>query len=313
MQHSSRWLGYVLAISGGVLWAVAGSCGQALFRNNTVTAGWLVPIRLILAGLIFLLIARIVQGPVLFTVWKDPRAMGRLLLCAVFGVAASQYTFYCAIELANVAFSTVMCYICPIFILVYTILRERRRPQFYEAAGVILVVVGVFACATHFDLTRLSVSPVALVMGLLCGLSAAINTLMPISLIERYGIFPIMGWGMLLGGSVMALLFRPWTIHPTVNAQLIGFMAVIIIGGTVLAFSFYMRGIQLVGPVAAVVLSAVEPLTAVVLSVTVLKDTFTPADFLGFFLILLTIPVISIGQQRELKEAVDPTKGDESP
>ena len=305
MMHSSRWLGYCLAISGGVLWAVAGACGQSLFRNNTITAGWLVPIRLILAGLLFLLLARITMGPVLLAVWKDPRVMGRLLICAVFGVAASQYTFYGAIELANVAFATVMCYICPVFILIYTILRERRRPRLYEASGVILVVVGVFACATHFDLTRLSVSPVALVMGLLCALSAAVNTLMPLPLNEEYGIFPVMGWGMLLGGGVMALLFRPWTAHPIVNAQLIGFMAVIIIGGTVLAFSFYMRGIQLVGPVAAVVLSAAEPLTAVILSVLVLKDSFTPSDYLGFCLILLTIPVISIGQQLELKEVIE--------
>ena len=305
MKHGTRWLGYCLAISGGVLWAVAGACGQALFRNNTVTAGWVVPIRLMLAGALFLLIARLTHGPVLLAVWKDPRSIARLLICAVFGVAASQYTFYRAIELANVAFSTVMCYICPIFILLYTILRERRRPRLYETAGVILVVVGVFACATHFDLTRLSVSPVALVMGVLCALSAAMNTLMPLPLNEKYGIFPTMGWGMLLGGGVMALLFRPWTIPAVVNAQLIWSMAVIILGGTILAFSFYMRGIQLVGPVAAVVLSAAEPLTAVVLSVLILKDVFTPSDYLGFCLILLTIPVISIGQQRELKEAVD--------
>ena len=63
------------------------------------------------------------------------------------------------------------------------------------------------------------------------------------------------------------------------------------------------------GPVPAVVLSAVEPLVAVILSVAVLKVSFTSYDFLGFFLILLTIPVISIGQQRELKEAVDPMEG----
>ena len=65
-------------------------------------------------------------------------------------------------------------------------------------------------------------------------------------------------------------------------------------------------GEKAVGPVPAVVLSATEPLVAVVLSVAVLKVSFTPFDFLGFLLILLTIPVISIGQQREMKEAVEP-------
>ena len=109
MNGSSRRLGYALAISGGVLWAVAGSCGQALFRNNTVTAGWLVPIRLVLAGLLFLGITRVTEGPGLGAVWKDPRAIGRLLIYTVCGIATSQYTFYGCIELANVAFSTVMC------------------------------------------------------------------------------------------------------------------------------------------------------------------------------------------------------------
>ena len=305
----SRQLGYVLAISGGVLWAVAGACGQALFRNNTVTAAWVVPIRLILSGFLFLLLARLTMGKEVWVVWKDPKSVVRLLLFAVCGFATSQYTFYACIELANVAFSTVMCYICPIFILLYTILRERRPPRFYEIAGVVLVIVGVLACATHFDLTRLSVSPAALVMGLLCAVSSAVNSILPIPLMDRYGMLPTLGWGMLLGGVVMSLLFRPWTIPAVVNGQLIGFMTIIIFGGTLLAFTFYMRGIQLVGPVPAVVLSAVEPLVAVALSVAVLKVSFTPYDFLGFLLILLTIPVISIGQHRELKEAVEPMEG----
>lgn len=300
--HESRWFGYLLAIVGGALWAVAGACGQALFRNNTVTASWVVPIRLMIAGAVLLGIARITGGPGVSRVWREPKDLGRLLLYAVFGVATSQYTFYGCIQLANVAFSTVMCYICPVFILLYTILRERRKPRFYEAAGVLLVVVGVFACATHFDLTQLSVSPAALTMGLLCGLSAALNTLFPLWLMDKYGLFATMGWGMLLGGGIMSLVFRPWRIEAIVNGQLIWTMAVIIIGGTVLAFAFYMRGIQLVGPVAGVVLSAVEPVMAVILSVLVLKVTFTGADFLGFLLILLTIPVISIGQQKESRQ-----------
>ena len=305
----SRQLGYVLAISGGVLWAVAGACGQALFRNNTVTAAWVVPIRLILSGFLFLLLARFSLGKAVWSVWKDPKTVVRLLLFAVCGFAASQYTFYACIELANVAFSTVMCYICPIFILLYTIFRERRPPRFYEIAGVVLVIVGVLACATHFDLTQLSVSPAALVLGLLCAVSSAVNSILPMPLMDRYGMLPTLGWGMLLGGAVMALLFRPWTIQAIVNGQLIGFMSIIIFGGTLMAFTFYMRGIQLVGPVPAVVLSAVEPLVAVVLSVAVLKVSFTSYDFLGFLLILLTIPVISIGQHRELKQAVEPMEG----
>lgn len=299
-KPASRWVGYGMAISGGVLWAIGGSCGQELFRTNTITTGWLVPIRLVIAGVLFLMIAKC-SGHAILPVWKQPKAWGRLLGYAVCGVAASQYSFYGCIEYANVAFSTVMCYICSIFILLYTMLRDRRRPKLYEITAVICVVVGVFACATHFDITCLSVSPLALGLGLLCGITAAVNTLLPLPLMDRFGLLPVMGWGMLLGGGVMSLLFRPWTVEPIVNTQLIVFMAIIILGGTIVAFAFYMRGIQLVGAVAGNVLSAVEPVAAVIISVLILNVDFTAADFVGFILILLTIPIIALGQTRERK------------
>ena len=295
---NSRWLGYGLSISGGVMWAVAGSCGQALFRSSGVTASWLVPVRLCIAGVLFLLIACVRRSHPL-RIWGAPSDILKLALFSILGIAASQYTFYYCIELSNVAFSTVMCYICPIFILCYTILRARRGPRLYEVCGVLLVLVGVFSCATHFDLSSLSVSPAALVSGVLCALTSAVYTLAPLSLMKRFGLFPVLGWGMLMGGVVMTVLFHPWQLHPAAGPRLILFMAVIILGGTVFSSTAYMLGTRLVGPVAAVVLSSMEPITAVILSVLVLNVSFTNFDFLGFFLILLTIPVISIGQQRE--------------
>ena len=297
---TTRRAGYIMAISGGVLWAVGGAVGQHLFRTNTITTNWLIPIRLLIAGVLFLVLAR-VMGEQVAAVWKSKKDLPRLVLYAVFGVAASQYSFYACIEYANVAFSTVMCYTCSVFILVWCIFRERRRPKLYEVAAVLCVVVGVFACATHFDLSCLSVSPIALAMGLGCGVTSTINTLSPVDLTRRHGLMSVMGWGMLIGGGVAALLFRPWTIQARVDTQLILGMAVIILGGTILAFTFYMRGIRLVGPIAGNVLSAAEPVAAVIISVLVLGVAFTAYDFLGFILILLTVPLIALGQNREEK------------
>ena len=297
---TTRWAGYLMAISGGLLWAIGGAVGQYLFQTNTINTNWLIPIRLLISGVLFLLLAR-ATGEEVLSVWRARKDLPRLVLYAVFGVAASQYSFYACIEYANVAFSTIMCYTCTVFILVWCIFRERRKPKFYEMAAVLCVVVGVFACATHFDLSCLSVSPFALIMGLTCGITATINTLSPADLIQRHGLMSVMGWGMLLGGGVAALLFRPWTIQARVDGPLILGMAVIILGGTILAFTFYMRGIRLVGAIAGNVLSAAEPVAAVIISVLILGVAFTAYDFLGFILILLTVPLIAIGQNREEK------------
>lgn len=295
---TTRWAGYIMAISGGLLWAIGGAVGQYLFETNTITTNWLIPIRLLIAGVIFLLLAK-VGGEDVGSVWKARKDLPRLVLYAVFGVAASQYSFYACIEYANVAFSTVMCYTCTVFIMVWCIFREHRKPKFYETVSVLCVVVGVFACATHFDLSCLSVSTFALVMGLTCGVTSSINTLSPADLITRHSLLSVMGWGMLIGGGVATLLFRPWTVQVRVDGALILGMAVIILGGTILAFTFYMRGIRLVGPIAGNVLSATEPVGAVVISVLVLGVAFTAYDFLGFLLILITVPLIAVGQKRE--------------
>ena len=196
---TTRWAGYLMAICGGLLWAIGGAVGQYLFETNTITTNWLIPIRLLISGVLFLLLAK-AGGEEVNSVWKSKQDLPRLVLYGVFGVAASQYSFYACIEYANVAFSTVMCYTCTVFIMVWCIFRERRRPLLYEMAAVLCVVVGVFACATHFDLSCLSVSPFALVMGLTCGVTATVNTLSPADLITRHGLLSVMGWGMLIGG-----------------------------------------------------------------------------------------------------------------
>jgi drug/metabolite transporter (DMT)-like permease len=302
---SSRAGGYCMAIAGGVLWAVGGSCGQALFRSNTITADWLIPVRLLIAGPLVLLLAK-ASGADLLGVWRQKKHLPWLCFYAVCGVAASQYTFYGCIQRANVAFATVLCYAAPVLILLWSMIREKRRPRLYEVAAVLCVVVGVFACATHFDLSCLSVSQAALILGLLCALTSAFNTLLPLGLMEEHGMLPTLGWGMLLGGIAATLIFRPWRIHPTVNPSLVGFMAVIILGGTVAAFILYMRGIRLVGAVAGNVLSAAEPVAAVIISALVLHVVFTPADFLGFVLILATIPLIALGQAPKKQAAEAP-------
>lgn len=57
--HSHLIKGYIITICGGLGWAIGGACGQILFRDCGVDADWLVPIRMFLAGLMVLAIAKL--------------------------------------------------------------------------------------------------------------------------------------------------------------------------------------------------------------------------------------------------------------
>ncbi len=230
--QKSMTMGYVLAISGGIFWAVGGSCGQYLFQHNQMTSNWLVPIRLTMAGILLLLFS-LVRRQNIFTVWQDKRNIADLLLFGLLGSALCQYAYYTSIQYSNVALATVLAYMSPVMILLYTVITEKRLPRFYETISVLLVIAGTFTCTTHLNLGALVINPLALFWGLVSAASFVIYTMQPRRLLRSFDLLVIIGWGMLIGGIALLLLFRPWNISVIVNPALYLHMAMVIIPGTV--------------------------------------------------------------------------------
>ena len=65
--------GVLITILGGALWGLSGACGQYLFEYKGVTSGWLVPIRLTMAGLTMLLYYIFKEKGGAFRIWKKGR------------------------------------------------------------------------------------------------------------------------------------------------------------------------------------------------------------------------------------------------
>lgn len=62
--------GTALTITGGFLWGLAGVFGKYSFEYKEVMAPWLVNVRLIIAGIILLMRAYMVQKNGIFRIWK---------------------------------------------------------------------------------------------------------------------------------------------------------------------------------------------------------------------------------------------------
>ncbi len=299
--QKSMTMGYVLAISGGIFWAVGGSCGQYLFQHNQMTSNWLVPIRLTIAGILLLLFS-LVRRQNIFTVWQDKRNIADLLLFGLLGSALCQYAYYTSIQYSNVALATVLAYMSPVMILLYTVVTEKRLPRFYETISVVLVIAGAFVCTTHLNLGALVINPLALFWGLVSAASFVVYTMQPRRLLRSFDLLVIIGWGMLIGGIALLLLFRPWNISVIVNPALYLHMAMVIIPGTVCSFCFYQAGVSIVGSVTGSILSSVEPVASMIISVLFLNVPLTGLDFVGFLLILSCIPIIAFGNKKQLQK-----------
>ena len=101
---------------------------------------------------------------------------------------------------------------------------------------------------------------------------------------------------------MMLLIFRPWTRQGVqYSAKLFVLMAIVIVFGTILAFNLYQTGCSIVGSMVGGVLSSVEPVASVIISAFLLHTSFVVQDFAGFALILITIPIMTLGDYREVR------------
>ncbi len=288
--------GTIIALVGGCLWGLSGSCGQFLFENKGVTSQWLVPIRLLVAGLLLVLFLWAKNGKAVFAPWRNKKDALQLLIFGIFGMMLCQYSYFTAIQHSNAGTATVLQYLYPAMILCFVCLRKRIRPMKIEVAAMFLALLGTFLLATHGNLSSLAISPAALFWGGASAVFAAIYTLYPESLLEKYGAALINGWGMLIGGLVLSLFVRPWSIPVQVDAQVVLVFAVIVLFGTIAAFTLYLGGVKIVGPTKGSLYASIEPVSATVISVLWLQVAFSWIDLVGFICILSTIFLLAFAK-----------------
>ncbi|MGW9526938.1 DMT family transporter [Paenibacillus terrae] len=284
--------GYIFSILGGICWALAGVFGQYLFQFHQISPEWLVPIRLLCAGIILIVVCKIRRRKV-FSVWKEKKDIKDVIIFAIFGAALCQYSYFSAVATSNAATATFICYTSPIFIIIFIALKTRRRPVLYEIVSVCLVVAGIFVVATHGNIHSLYISGESLFWGILAAVTFAIYSIQPQRLMRKFDTLLITAWGMLIGGSMLFVVFRPWNLHGLSNMYAYMAMGIIVLFGTILSYTFFLEGIKRIGATKGSLLSSIEPLVATILSVVWLNETFQIIDLLGFALILSTVIVIA--------------------
>ena len=287
--------GALLTMLGGVLWGFSGTCGQFLLQKKGLTSDFLVPVRLLSAGAILLLICMLrKRGRVFDILRRDAKAIAAF---AVFGMSMCQYTYFSAIAASNAGTATVLQYTGPVLILVYLSLRGRRLPRTAELLAIALALLGTFLLATHGQPGSMALSGRALFWGLLSAVALAIYTVQPGRLLREYGSAVVTAWGMLLGGAVLCLVFRPFSMQVSPDGEALLAMGVIVLLGTVAAFSAYMEGIRCVGPKKGSLYASVEPVSAAVFSSLLMGARFTGMDVAGFACILSTIFLLAVDKR----------------
>ncbi|MGO2110432.1 MAG: DMT family transporter [Pseudoclavibacter sp.] len=310
-QVSSRAgsIGLFAAVGAAIAFA-----GAAPFAKPLLEAGW-TP-----GGAVFVrsLLAALVLAPlVALAVRRDPRAMLRrwawILAYGLLGIAGVQLLAFSSFERMPIGVSMLIQYMAPILLLLAAWARTRVRPAVMSLIGTGLAIAGllcVLDLANGSGLDALGVAfaglaaltmcayfliganapadlpPVALIGG-----GLAVSTI-AVGMLGAFGIVPVAfdlaGTAELLGSSV------PW-LAP---------MSVVVIVGTVGAYTFGTIGAKLLGSRLASFIALLEVVATVAVAAVMLGEVPTMMQILGGVLILAGVIAVRLAPDHA-KPAVD--------
>ena len=285
--------GTIYTLVAGIAWGLSGTSGQYLMMHG-FSALSLTNVRLLLAGLSLMGMAYF-SNPLSFRlIWKDKQSLALILIFALFGLFLNQYAYLEAIHETNAGTATVLQYLCPVGILAYTCIKDKVAPTALEIFSMILAVGGTFLIATHGQLNQLSMTPKGLLIGLFSAFTYSLYILLPIDLIKKWGSVLVIGIGMTIS-SVFLLPFsgltqHQWLFRLDILLALIG----IIVIGTIFAYTLFLKGTTIVGPVKSSLLASIEPISAVFFAFLIMRERFYILDFVGMVMILMAVMLISL-------------------
>ncbi|WP_342575922.1 DMT family transporter [Solibacillus sp. FSL K6-1781] len=295
-----RLKGIAMIIVGSIFWGATGPMMEWLLQQTAMTAEFMLAVRLMIAGILILGIAAM-QKKSIFSIWKNRNYSVQLLIFSVIGMVGLQFTFVKSIEVSNAIIATLLQFLAPIFIVIYTSVVGKVLPPRSQLIGIFGTLVGLFLLLTNGSVSGLLVSNEALVWGLLLGFTYAFYTLYPARLMAEVGVIIIIGWGMIIGGLMFSVAGQLWKTEQwlllldPVNVFLI--IATGIFGS--FAYILFLTSLKYISPVETSILSSFEPLTAMVISVVWLGATLYSWQYVGIFLMLVFVVYLSIAGSKK--------------
>lgn len=286
--------GMAYALAGGALWGFSGTAVSYLFRSSGIDPMWVMSVRMVLAGILFLLLSAVRGDRRPIELLRDKSAVRDLLLFTGGGLFLNQFSYLMAIQATNSATATVLQSLQLLPVAAVACVAGRRAPKRREVIGMVLALGGTFLITTGGDPSQMALPPAGLTFGLLAALGGAGLAVFPRRILARYGVAAVNGWAMLMVGLAAAPFVPDWgRAVASFDVSCWAVFAALVVLGTWCSYLFYMQGVREIGSLKAAMLSTVEPISATVLSALWIGVVFSPTDLLGFAMIIIMMPLVA--------------------
>lgn len=284
--------GSLMVLLAGIAWGISGVSGQYLMAHG-MDVHLLTSLRLMISGVVLTALVLWRHKEKVIALVTTKKHFKELLIYSLLGLGLNQYAYLMAIRYSNAGTATVLQYLSPILVLIFVSATAKRLPTITESLAILLAILGTVIMACHGDLSHLAISPIGLFWGVFSALTYAYCVIKPVNMIKTWGSLIVIGLAMLMGGVVFPIVTRAWRYPLMLTAgNLVALIGIIGIG-TIFAYTFFLKGASLIGPVKATLLASIEPVASVFFAIVLMKELFYVIDLLGMALILVAVLLIS--------------------
>lgn len=279
--------GYILVFLAASMWGSLGIFAKLLYGFN-LSSFTIVFYRVFLA-LLLLLPYNLLRGG--FTIGR--KKLKFYALYGFFSIFLFYTLYFYTVKISSVSLAVLLLYTAPIYstLMGYHLFKEPITEKKALALG--MVITGVLLVV---DLSGSRVTPLAVVLGLLTGVTYALYGILAKFAVRterpEEALFYTLAFGMLF-----LLPFTDFKVPP----ESVPYLFALAFFPTFLGYIFYNHALREVEVSRASIVATVEPVVALILAFLIFRETLTPRQLLGAALIIGGSVIIHAAEPREIE------------
>lgn len=275
----------------GISWSTTGIFAKNLLDNG-LTSIEVSFIRLFL-GAFFFLVYFIFGKTHLLKI--DKKGLILTFFMGVITQGIFNLVFFSSVDLIGVINATVLLYLAPLFLTIFSVFIFKEKLTVLKSAGVLLSIAGSILALTGAVFNFHELSVVGVGYGVMAGLGYALVSVFGKFGLQKYHAKTLIFYNSLFGMAFILPLVNIGDLAMKINSPVVVSCSLGLgIFAVVLAYLFYFEGISSGIDLSKVgVLSMIELIFAVTLSVVFVNEKLTLVKVFGLSLILVAIYLIN--------------------
>ncbi|MBL7203778.1 MAG: EamA family transporter [Desulfobacteraceae bacterium] len=288
---------YLLIMCAAFLWASSATASKYLF-NTGMSPYTLAQYRVSFSSLLIFAYLLLFSRD---TLRINVRDLWYLVVLGALGMGGVQVTYLFAIFKIKVAMAILLQYLAPFFVAIYSYLFFKEKMDRWKVLSIFLAFAGCFFVVEAYSVSFFSLDRKGIIAGLLSAGFFSFYSLFGERLMRKYNPWTVLFYSFVFAALLFNIILPPKNIFLWKTEFRWWFTVIYIISfGTVIPFGFYFIGIEHLRATRASIVATLEPISAGILSYTILGEALTPWQIFGGLLVITAIIII------QFRKEIDP-------